>query len=687
MTGLVLAAAGEATRTVQWNVSPGMVVFLYGSMGIALAVFVYGFWRRAEVWLAGRPEVRWDDPGRRLRAVLSQGAGQTRLLRRFLPGLAHAFMLYGFLVLLAATIVVFIDHSLAVPIMHGYFYLYFQSLAVDIFGVLALLGVGFHLVRMVLRRARGTGVAGTGDILFLAAIFVLLLSGFSLEGLRIQATHDPWAAWSPGGYAVGVVLAALVGTALIVQLHAVLWVFHVALWHSLLALVPFTRVRHALLAPFGVFFANPERSGLVPVIDFAAADVALGIRTPLDMTWKQLFDLDTCTECGRCTDACPAFRAGKPLSPRKVVMDLRDHVQSQRGPLLQARRTGVELENATPLAGGVIPAETLWACTTCRACEEACPVGIEHVSLIVQLRRNLAMEQADVPAGIADALQSLESRQHPFRGAPADREKWHEGLAVRHLSELGSADEIEFVYWVGCAVVSNPRIQEVARAFARSMTAAGVSFAILGREETCCGEPARRTGNEFHFDQLAEGNLALLRRYRVRRVVTHCAHCFQTLKKDYAQRGLELEVLHHSQLLEQLLREGRLQLRDLPGESVTFHDPCYLGRYNRVFDAPRQVLDRAGLKLLEMAPASGAQAMCCGAGGGHAFFQDAKGGKVNVIRGEQAAATGATTVVTACPFCLPMLEEGLATRPGIRVRDIAEVIAERLPEPGPPESV
>jgi Fe-S oxidoreductase len=403
------------------------------------------------------------------------------------------------------------------------------------------------------------------------------------------------------------------------------------------------------------------------------------------MTWKQLLDLDTCTECGRCTEVCPAFRAGKPLSPRKVVMDLRDYVQSRRGPILRARRAGLELEQAEPLAGGVIPAETLWACTTCRACEEACPVGIEHVSLIVQLRRNLAMEQADVPTGVAEALESLDSRRHPFRGAPADRDKWHEGLAVRHLSELGSADEIEFVYWVGCAVVSNPRIQDIARAFARTLTAAGVSFAILGPEESCCGEPARRTGNELHFDRLADGNLELLRHYRVRRVVTHCAHCFQTLKKDYAQRGLELEVLHHSELLDQLLRAGRLALKDLPADAVTFHDPCYLGRYNRVFDAPRSVLDRVGVRCLEMAE-SGSRAMCCGAGGGHAFFQDAKGGKVNLIRAQQAAATGATTVVTACPFCLPMLTEGLATRPDMRVRDIAEVVAERLADAPAPKT-
>jgi len=680
----MLVAAGEATRTVQWNVSPGMVDFLYGSMGIALAVFVYGFWRRAEVWLAGRPEVRWDDPGRRARAVLFQGAAQARLLRRLLPGLMHAFLAYGFLVLFAATVVVFIDHTLGIPIMRGYFYLYFQSLAVDLFGVLATVGVGFYLGRVLLRRLRGTGVARPGDILFLAAIFVLLLSGFSIEGLRIEATRDAWANWSPGGLATGTLLAAVIGAGGLTGAHSVVWVFHVGLWHTLLALVPFTRVRHALLAPFGIFFANPQRSGLVPVIDFAADDVALGIRSPLDMTWKQLLDLDNCTECGRCTNVCPAFRAGKPLSPRKVIMDLRDHVQSERSAILKARRTGGDLHESEPLAGNVVPAETLWACTTCRACEEACPVGIEHVSLIVQLRRNLAMEQADVPTGVADALQSLESRQHPFRGAPADREKWHEGLAVRHLSELGSADEIEFVYWVGCAVVSNPRIQEVARAFARTLTAAGVGFAILGREETCCGEPARRTGNEFHFDQLAQGNLELLRRYRVRRVVTHCAHCFQTLKRDYAQLGLELEVLHHSELLDQLLRAGRLQLNDLPGETVTFHDPCYLGRYNGVFDAPRSVLDRVGLRRLEMVE-SGPRAMCCGAGGGHAFFQDAKGGKVNLIRAEQAAATGATTVATACPFCLPMLEEGLATRRGIRVRDIAEVVAERLPETSEPE--
>jgi nitrate reductase gamma subunit/ferredoxin len=368
MTELFLAATGEATRTVQWNVSPGMVDFLYGSMGMALAVFVYGFWRRADVWRVGRPEVRWDHPGRRLRAVLTQGGAQARLLRRFLPGLAHAFMFYGFLVLFAATAVVFIDHSLQVPIMRGYFYLYFQSLAVDIFGVLATLGVGYYLVRLLIRRARGTAVAGTGDLLFLTVILVILVTGFCLQGMRIAATHDPWASWAPAGLAVGFLLSTAIGEAGLVPAHAAIWIFHVALWHTLLALVPFTRVRHAVLAPFGIFFASPQRSGLVPVLDFAAADVALGIRTPRDMTWKQLFDLDTCTECGRCTDVCPAFRAGKPLSPRKVVMDLRDHVQTNRASLLRARRAGIEAEASEPLAGGVIPAETLWACTTCRAC-------------------------------------------------------------------------------------------------------------------------------------------------------------------------------------------------------------------------------------------------------------------------------------------------------------------------------
>jgi Fe-S oxidoreductase/nitrate reductase gamma subunit len=649
-------------------------------MVVAIGVFSYGFWREIAVWRLGRATVRWDHPGKRLRNVLKHGVLQAKLLRRRVRGFMHLAMAYGFLVLFLATVVVFIHHDLGIHIMSGAFYLYFQSLTVDAFGILAIVGTSFYVVRAVARRRAATSTTSRWDIGFLTAILVLLLTGFALEGLRIAATSDPWAAWSPGGFAVSALALAVLPAAGLRSAHAFLWVFHVALWHSLFALVPYTRVRHAAIAPFNLFFANPAPASPLPVTDFNAEEVPLGIRKPRDLSWKQLMDLSTCTECARCTDVCPAWAAGKPLSPKQVIVDLRDHVRSNRSALLRG-----DAVDDPPLAGGVIKEETLWACTTCRACEEVCPVGIEHVGLILGLRQNLAMEQGAVPSGVSDALQSLEDRQHPFRGATADRRTWYAGLDVKELAPGERADDLEVLYWVGCAVVSNPRVQDIARAFAQTMIAAGVRFAVLGPRESCSGDPARRTGNEFHYDQLANGNIELLRSAGVKRVVTHCPHCLQTLGVDYRQLGLELEIVHHSSYLEELIASGRLKPSKPLGTDVTFHDPCYLGRHNRVFEAPRDVLDRVGARRLEMA-ASGPQSMCCGAGGGHAFYQDKSGGKVNKIRAAQALATGAKTICTACPFCLPMLEEGVAGEGEAEVRDLAELVLRSLDLGSPTEA-
>lgn len=651
----VLATGAEPTRVVQWNVTPGMVAFMYASMVVALGIFGYTLALEVRRWRRGRPTPRWNDLGRRLRFALVNGAG--------------AALMYGLIVLFLATVVVFADHDLGIRVMRGWFYLIFQSLIVDLFGLAALAGITFTLIRRLANHARGRRPARVADLAFLTGILILILSGFTLEGLRIEATHDPWAAWSPGGLAVGAILAALLPASALAPLHAGLWVAHVGLWHTLLALVLLTTVRHASTVGANLLLSNPAPASPLPALDFEAEEVPMGIRHVGDMTWKQLLDLSTCTECGRCTDACPAFRAGKPLSPRDVIVGLRDHVRAHPHPEPEA----------PPLAGSVIGAETLWSCTSCRACEEACPVGIEHVGLILQLRQNLAMEQGSVPAGVSDMVQSLEDRQHPFRGAAFDRSSWYQGLPVRELGD-GDAGELEVVYWVGCAVVSNPRVQDVARATARAMLAAGVRFAVLGPREVCTGDPARRTGNEFHYDQLARQNIALLEGAGVRRLVTHCPHCLQTLLNDYRQLGLALEVVHHTEFLGQLVASGRLRPERGLDEDVTYHDPCYLGRHNRVFGAPRDLLDRIGARRLEMAE-SGTTSMCCGAGGGHAFFQDPSGEKVNRIRARQALDTGAATICTACPFCLPMLEDGVAGQGEARVRDIAELLVESL-EPG-----
>ncbi|HEX6988661.1 MAG TPA: heterodisulfide reductase-related iron-sulfur binding cluster [Bacillota bacterium] len=684
-------AAGEATREVQWNVTPGMVWLMYGSMAAALAIFGYGFWRRVRIWRLGKPEVRWDRPWQRLGLVFRAALLQGHLFRERIAGYMHTSMYFAFILLFVGTVVVAIHHDLGIPIMRGHFYLYFQSLVLDLAGVWATAGIGIALWRRYVLRVPRLEQGKPVDGVILATFFAILVTGYVVEGIRIVITQDIWGLWSPFGYLTGLALSAIWSEPALLSIHRAMWVVHMLVWHVALAAIPFTKMAHMITSPLNIFFANLDARSIPPAVDFddEQAVATLGLRTPLDFTWKQLLDLDACTECGLCQSVCPAFAEGKPLSPKRVVLDLRDHVRANAETYVaagRARAAGQQdvferiMAGMPPLAPNVIQPETLWACTTCRACEEICPVEIEHVPLIVGLRRNLAMEQAQMPEGVAEAVQGLEVRQHPIRGAGAGRSDWYRDLPVREMRELEDPEEIEVLYWVGCAAAFDERLQKVARALVRVMDRAGVKFAVLGPEEQCNGDVARRTGNEFHYDMLARANIETLQRYKVKRIVAHCPHCLQTLGNDYRQLGGFFEVVHHTQFVQELIDSGRLEVPAALHDKVTYHDPCYLGRYNRVFDEPRAVLDRLGVERVEMAR-SGPRSFCCGAGGGHAFFEDHAGGKVNRNRAEEAVATGATTVCTACPFCLPMLEDGLRSAGAadqVVVKDFVELVDEAL---------
>ena len=664
------AVLAAATREVQWNVTTEMVVVMYASMVVALAVFGYGVRRLVRVWRLGRPAAVWNDLGARTRRTLSAIA-QATVLRKRLPGVAHALVFYGWCVLFAATVVVFFHHTLGVRIMQGAFYLVFQSLVVDLFGALVLAGLGIALYRRYVISPPQLEHGKRADLVLLGSLLLIVLTGYLLEGMRIAATDDEWAGWSPVGALVAAGAGAVASDAAVEDAYPWLWVGHVLLWHALLASLPFTKFVHVFTSPLNVFFSNPRLPlGVVAPTDFEAEDVKLGINAPADLRWTQLLMLDACTECGRCEAVCPAWAAGKPLSPKSVILDLRDAV----------RRDGAD---AGPLAGGVIKPETLWACTTCRACEEACPVAIEHVPLIVGLRQNLAMEHASVPPGVSQLVSSLEAVEHPFRGAAAGRTDWLEGLPVQQLGSLADADGLDVVYWVGCAAAFDERAQQIARALVRVLLHAGVRFAVLGAQERCNGDPARRTGNEFHYDLLARANVETLDRAGVTRIVTHCPHCLQQLRHEYRQFGGRYAVVHSSELVGALIDEGRVRLAPGVREAarVTYHDPCYLGRYNRVFDAPRRILDVLPVERVEMRR-SGRESFCCGAGGGHAFYADEEGERINGIRAREAAETGAATVVTACPFCLTMLTDGARQVAGegrtIEARDLVELVADAL---------
>ncbi|HLG08719.1 MAG TPA: heterodisulfide reductase-related iron-sulfur binding cluster [Gaiellaceae bacterium] len=656
-----------ATREVKWEVTTAMAVVLYASMVVALLVFAYGVWRLARVWRLGRPAPVGDQLGARARRTLA-AIGQATVLRKPLPGVMHALVFFGWWVLFAATVVVFVHRGLGLHIMQGGFYLVFQSFTVDLFGALVLVGLGIAFFRRYVVRPPELERGKPADALLLGSLALIVLTGFALEGMRIAATDDRWASWSPVG-ALASRGAGIATDATLTDVYPALWLFHVLLWHALLAAIPYTKFVHVFTSPLNVFFSSPRPPyGVVAPTDFTAEAVRLGINSPSDMTWTQLFMLDACTECGRCEAVCPATAAGKPLSPKRVILDLRDAI----------RADGADV---APLAGGVITPEALWACTTCRACEEACPVAVEHVPLIVGLRQNLAMVQTSVPTGVEAIVVSLEAREHPFRGALSGRTDWLQGLPVPELSSLEDAVDLDVVYWVGCAAAFDERAQRIARSLSRILLHAGVRFAVLGAQERCTGDPARRTGNEFHYETLARANVETLDGAGVTRIVTHCPHCLQQLRHEYGRFGGRYEVVHHSELVSSLIEQGRVRLAPGARERVAYHDPCYLGRYNRVFDAPRRILDVLPLERVEMRR-SGAASFCCGAGGGHAFYSDDEGAKINDLRVREAAETGATTVVTGCPFCLTMLEDGArqVVKEGrtLRARDFAELVADFL---------
>ncbi|MCS7172340.1 MAG: heterodisulfide reductase-related iron-sulfur binding cluster [Armatimonadetes bacterium] len=666
---------GEATREVFWNIPAAGVVVMYLLTVVAAGVFGYGVYREYRWWRRGKSLSRLHPVRPRLKLVLTHVIGHARLFADRLPGLYHFAFFWGFLVLFLGTVVVFVHHDLRIRIMRGLFYLYFQSATLDLMGLVAALGVGAALLSRYIggppRLRRGVW----SDIAILLLFEAILLTGFVVEALRIAATEDPWGRWSPVGF---VIAQAFRGAGMtpgdMRWLHAVLWWVHFVLATAFVAYIPYSKLFHLLLAPLNVYLQPLEQGGSPRPLPLEEGAV-LGVRSLVDFTWKDLLDLDACTECGRCTAVCPASATGKPLSPMHLILDLRKTMRSGQG------------NSPVPIAGNVIREETLWACTTCMACMEACPVFIEHVPKILDLRRYLVMEEARLPGGMREALRSLEAREHPWAGTRWSRRDWYRALPVLEMKEVGRAERVDVVYWAGCAVLDE-RYQRVARALVRILHQAGLRVGVLGPEERCTGDPARRMGDEFVFRTLATANLDTFARYGVRRVVTSCPHCYNVLKNEYRELGGDLEAQHHTEFLSSLLRRGSLRpaLREAGGAevSVTYHDPCYLARYNGVVDPPREVLkERGGCKLVEM-PRRARNTFCCGAGGGRAWVEERGEERVAIQRAREAIQTGADTVAVSCPFCLQMLEDAVksaAEGRAVRVLDVAELVADFLQVP------
>jgi Fe-S oxidoreductase/nitrate reductase gamma subunit len=677
-----------ATREIYWNIPHYSIGIMYALYLVVLLVAGYGVYRRYRRWRRGKPLACFDQPAERIGRLLKYALVQSRTTASAYPGLFHGMIFFGFLVLMVATAIVMIDFDAGIHIMHGPLYLYFQSFAVDIFGALVMVGILIATVRRYIQRPKQlVYTSDAGRILCLLGI--IILTGFLLHGFRIAASDDPWAGYAPISNLVAKASLSLMSVETLRIAHRFTWWFHLVLCFGFLAWIPYTKMMHLVAGPLNIYTSNLKPVGAVlKNVDFESAE-SFGVNSLTKFTWKDLLDFDACTECGRCVAECPANTVGKELSPRNIILQLRDLMMTRESEvfgLLPDGKTPPEeqAEAHKPLAIiGAVPStapEALWECTTCAACMEACPVLIEQMPKIVDMRRFLAMEEAQMPEMMQEAVVSLENRGQPFRGTQATRVDWADGLNVPAIAET---EDAEVLFWVGCGGALVDRNQKIVRATAQLMQKAGIKFAILGREEKCCGDPARRMGNEFLFESLAKENIELMNGYKVTKIVTSCPHCMNTLRNEYPRLGGNYQVVHHSEFLAGLVDSGKLAQPSAPGKKITFHDPCYLGRHNGQYDAPRQLVQLASGKAAMEMERSRNKSFCCGGGGGMSFVEEPPTQRVNRERARQALETGADLVAVACPFCMTMMEDGINAEKGerdVRVMDVAELMMAAQPK-------
>ncbi len=654
----------------------------------SLLLFALNVRRLAGYLRIGRKEGRTDRPVERLRNVLTVAFGQTKLLREPLAGILHFFIFWGFVILLSAILETF-GEGIAPGFTFGFLGPLYPPLAFlqDLIGLLVALSTIFALFRRYIRPPARLDVGGHSRFdatLILLWILLIIVSMFGQNGSNIaggarmanEARFVSTAAASLFDGGEGGDAAAW---------FTAFWWFHVALVLGFLNYLPYSKHLHVISSVPNVYFAKLGRRGTLKNLDlqdetlprYGAADVE-------DLTWKQLLDGYTCTECGRCTAVCPAANTGKPLSPKKIIVDIRQRLV-EKAPRLVAGAAAAAPEADRQLVDGYITEDELWACTTCMACVQECPVQIEHVDAIVDMRRHLVLNESRFPKEMQATFQNLERNFTPWGFSHSSRSDWAEGLDIPLMSAAAPAGADRILFWVGCAGAYDARYTKVTKAFATLMKIAGVDFAILGPEEKCTGDPARRAGNDYLAQTLMAENVRVLNGHGVTKIVTTCPHCLNILLNEYPQLGGRYEVVHHSGFLLGLIESGKLRLTGEQRAKITYHDSCYLGRYNQVYDEPRNVLTSVpGVELSEM-PRNRDRGFCCGAGGARMFMEESTGKRVNVERTEEALRLAPDVIGTACPFCMTMMTDGVKEKEAserVAVKDIAEIILEAVGETG-----
>jgi len=670
----------DVGREIMWNVGHTGQWVSYAFLVITAIIFIIGLKKRYAMWKFGKPAaIEFKKRlGERVGYFIANGIFHKSILREAFPGWMHFFIFWGFLILTVGTALVaiqadFTDLLFKVKFLKGGFYLIFSFL-LEVGGLAAIIGILMAIYRRYVVKPDRLDTK-PDDGIVLAWILVVLVTGFLAEGARIAAfMNDPayaYEKWSFLGWLAGYIFVGLPAES-IKATHMAMWYIHMVLSFGFLAYIVYSRMLHLITSSANMMFRGVEdvpqgdRGALQPIEDFENAE-EFGINQMDGFTWRQIFDLDACTRCGRCQDLCPAYLTEKPLTPKGFIQDL-------KGEWERVAQGGAKNEDG--LIDTVIQEQTLWSCTNCLACQVNCPVSIPTIDKNIEMRRYLTLTLSKTTSDTKLLFKNLMKNSNPYGMGKKERLGWTEGLEIRNAAE----QEVDYLYWVGCVASLDDRNRKVARAFATALNQAGINFGILGTDEMCCGDPSRRCGNEENYLGLAQGNIEMLNEIGIKKIITTCPHCYTTLKKDYAQLGGNFEVYHQGEFLAKLMSEGKLKLNPAVEGKVTFHDPCYLGRANGIFEEPRSLVKKATKGSYEEMGRNHNRSFCCGGGGGGMWMEEHHK-RINHARIDEAIAIEAGTVVTACPYCLIMMEDAIKDKEKVetmKAMDLSELVVKGL---------
>ncbi len=674
----------EATRPLMWNISHVWV--MYALFLVALVIFGWGMYRRIQFWRRGKADKeKFSDWAKRLWILLREIFLQKQVRNSGYPAIFHCLIFYSFIVLTITTLLVMIEYDaghlfgVELNIFEGFVYVFF-SVASELAGILILVGIAMAAWRRYVLKPE-TIPNAREDGLVLLLIACMVITGYLVEGLRIAVIGDPWKMLSFVGWGVSVLFAGTTEDAG-KSIHSSLWWLHTVFALGWISLIPYTKFVHLLSLPTNAFFSKIKprgelrRDDIEKLMESAESeDLKIGLQKADELTWKQRMDLDTCVSCGRCEEVCPAYMADKDyFTPRQVVARVKKSLEEYDPEAKTGNGKPVELSD---IVGKAFDEEFIWHCRTCSACVEVCPAFIDHVEMLMEMRRNEVLIQGRMPEEAGRALRIYETNGNPF-GPQSQRMDFIEKLKAR---VVGPGEKVDVLYWVGCIVAFDPQKHRIANDICRLLEKCGIDYGVLGGDEKCCGDPARIMGQEMLFQQTAKEQVELLKQREFKVLLTGCPHCYNVLKHEYRQFGGDFNVVHHSEYIRGLLQRGALKPLFGDRHTYVYHDPCYLGRYQKIYDPARDVIRTIPQSDMREMKNRRSKSLCCGAGGGHYFMDLKRGERINNIRVKQAHAAGADTIVTACAFCMHMLQDSLKLLnydETMRVIDVASLTAESL---------